>query len=325
MKIDTYQEVTDRIIAALEAGAKPWEARWTGNGAGSLQLPLRACGKHYRGINVLLLWSAMMEREFAGLHWFTFKQAQALGGAVRKGERGTRIVFFKSLDVSKENSAGVMEDRKIPMLRTYTVFNADQVDGLPADLAASPVIVPATAGPERDSEREAALRSSGAVIRETGTSAYYSPAADTVTMPDFERFHSAGGYLATLAHELCHWTGHKARLDRDQRGTFGSPDYAREELVAELGAAFVGARLGIVGEHIESHAAYMGSWIKALQNDKRAIFRAASAAQAAADMVLANAGEAASHAEPASIASEEAAPIEAAPIVARREQLALAF
>jgi antirestriction protein ArdC len=248
----------------------------------------------------------------------TFKQAIELGGSVRKGSKGTRIVFFKPLTV-EDRATG--EEKKIPMLRTYVVFNSDQIDGLPAKFASAPVIP--TAGLERNNEAEAALRSCGATIIEQGARAFYTPATDIVTMPDFERFTSASGYLATLAHELCHWTGHKTRLDR-----FGNNDrtsYAFEELVAEMGAAFVGSRLGIVGEHIENHSAYLASWLKALRDDKRAIFKAASLAQAAADMVLANAAPSNGpgiddSAEPAPIAERTPAPI-AAPV----RQSAFAF
>ena len=280
MKFDTYQDVTDAIIAQLEAGTRPWQMDWQG---GSLQMPHRVTGEEYRGINVLLLWSSAAQQGLTGRTWMTFNQAKQLGGSVRKGCKGTRIVFFKPLTV-RDTATG--EEKDIPMLRTYVVFNSDQIDNLPAKFASAPMI-PA-AGMERNREAETALRSSGATIVEQGARAFYTPATDIVTMPDFERFTSASGYLATLAHELCHWTGHRTRLDR-----FGNNDrtsYAFEELVAEMGAAFVGSRLGIVGEHIENHSAYLASWLKALRDDKRAIFKAASLAQAAADMVLANAG-----------------------------------
>lgn len=301
-KFDTYQEVTDRVIAAIESGDLPWRNGWDGQGA--LRQPLRANGVPYRGVNVLLLWMSAAAQGFAGQHWVTFKQAQACGAQVRKGEKATRIVFFKQLEV--EGEGGEDDTRRIPMLRSYNVFNSDQVDGLPESIATAPLV---DHGAMRDAEREAALRSCGAVINEGGTRAFYRLRTDEVTMPDFERFSDGQAWLATLAHELCHWTGHKSRLDRDMegQGEFGSPSYAREELVAELGAAFIGARLGIVGDHIESHAAYLQSWLKALKNDKRCIFRAASAAQAAADFVLANAGEVASNAKPASLEAAHAA------------------
>jgi antirestriction protein ArdC len=191
--------------------------------------------------------------------------------------------------VKRQDAAGNEVDAKIPMIRTYTVFNADQIEGLPERfIPAMPAPIAPTA---RSTPAELALLSSGAEVRHGGTRAYYSPGHDFVQMPEFERFEDGGAYLATLAHELCHWTGHKGRLDRSQANKFGSKDYAAEELVAEIGAAFVGARLGIVGEHIENHAAYVASWLKVLKDDKRAIFKAASAAQLAADLVLANAAD----------------------------------
>lgn len=295
-KFDTYQDVTDAIVTQLEAGTKPWVKRWNG---GSVHSPRRANGKHYRGINVLLLWASASAQGFTADRWLTFKQAIDLGGNVRKGEKGTRIVFFKTLDVTKQNAAGEDEARRIPLLRTYTVFNASQCEGLPARFYPAPVEL--VAGMERDQAAEAALRSCGAAIVEDGDGrAYYAPGPDHVHMPAFALFHTTGAYLATMAHELCHWTGNAARLDRKICNGFGSKDYAFEELVAEIGAAFVGARLGIVGEHIDNHAAYLASWLKALKDDKRAIFKAASLAQAAADLVLANAaiGEDADDGEP---------------------------
>lgn len=277
-KFDTYQDVTDAIIAQLEAGTKPWQKPWQG---GSLTMPRRITGQYYRGINVLLLWASATQQGLTGERWVTFNQAKAMGAKVRKGSKGTRIVFFKPLEV---RDAATGEDKKIPMLRTYVVFNSDQIEGLPAKYASAPIVP--VEGMERNRAAEEALRSSGAMIEEHGGAAYYTPATDIVTMPEFERFTSASNYLATLAHELCHWTGHKSRLDRFGANT--RTNYAFEELVAEMGAAFVGARLGIVGEHIENHSAYLASWLKALRNDKRMIFKAATLAQAAADMVLAN-------------------------------------
>lgn len=280
-KFDTYQSVTDAVIEALETGTKPWQREWQG---APFQMPHRANGTPYRGINVLLLWISADQFGHTGKHWMTFKQAKSLGGCVRKGQKGTRIVFFKQLEVDDRHGDDG-DTVKIPFARSYTVFNSAQIDGLPDEFAPADY-VPAQ-GIERDAWAEKALRSCGATIEERGAAAYYSPAADVVTMPEFERFASSSGYLATLAHELCHWTGHKTRLDRFGKNTRTS--YAMEELVAELGAAFVGSRLGIVGEHIDNHAAYLKGWLEALKGDKRAIFRAASLAQAAADMVLANA------------------------------------
>lgn len=284
---DVYGEVTATIIAALEAGAKPWARPWNQVAGGGLQL--RANGTEYRGINQLLLTLIAGARGFASPHWLTFKQAIDAGGAVRKGERSTEIVFYKSLTVEDRDApAGEERTKDIPMLRTYRVFNADQCDGLPARFAPAPLAI--VSSNERDERAEAALRSCGATIREGGDRAFFSPGHDFVQMPPFAAFKTTGGFLATLAHELTHWTGHKSRLDRTSWGAFGSKDYAREELVAEIGACFIMARLGITGEHIDNHAAYLASWLKCLREDSRAIFKAAAQAQLAADLVLANAG-----------------------------------
>lgn len=296
MKFDTYQEVTDAIAAKVESGALPWRCEWD---VGGFKMPHRVTGEGYRGINVVLLWMAAMERGLTGQTWMTFKQAIDFGGAVRKGEKGTRIVFFKTLQIEGQDAAGEDETRNIPMLRTYTVFNTDQIDGLAARFA--PAAIGTGPAPLRDAEKEAALRSCGAAIVEGGTRACYSIGEDVVHMPDFDRFHDVTGYLATLAHELCHWTGHKTRLDRFAAGRAAKDSYAFEELVAELGAAFIGARLGFAGDHFENHAAYLAGWLDIMKQDKRAIFKAASAAQDAADLVLANAGTAAEHAAPASL------------------------
>lgn len=288
--LDLYAEITGQIIAKLEAGTMPWRCEWAtaGGPLGFGPIPKRANGQHYRGINVLLLWMAAAERGFTAAQYMTFKQAQELGGAVRKGEHGSRIIFFKQLEVEATNiETGEDETAKIPMMRGYTVFNVEQIDGLPAEYYPAP-FVPAVQL-DRDHTAETALRSCGATIRESGDKAFYAPGPDIVNLPEFTRFESVGGYLATMAHELCHWTGHKSRLDRNMKGRFGSNDYAFEELVAEIGAAFVGGQLGIVGQHIDNHAAYLAHWLEVLGTDKRAIFKAASLAQAAADRVLENA------------------------------------
>lgn len=302
-KFDTYQDVTDAVLANLEAGTRPWKQDWQGS---AVQMPHRVTGDEYRGINVVLLWMSATAQGFGGRTWMTFKQAKELGGKVRKGSKGTRIVFFKKIEVKDREAAGDDETKRIPMLRTYTVFNSDQIDDLPEKYATPAPIVAAGPSMERDRAAEEALRSCGAEIIEAGSRAFYTPATDVVTMPDFERFASSSGYLATLAHELCHWTGHKTRLDR-----FGKNDrtsYAFEELVAELGAAFIGSRLGIVGEHIDNHSAYLAGWLKVLRDDKRAIFRAASLAQAAADMVLAQAAPIEEREEAAPVAAKTPAP-----------------
>lgn len=311
---DLYAEITATIAAKLEAGTLPWRCEWQRSGGSPFgPLPRRACGQTYRGINVLLLWMAGADRGFTASRWMTFKQAIELGGCVRKGETGTGIVFFKKLDVTATNAeTGEEESASVPMMRGYTVFNVEQIDGLPADYYPAPFV--AANQLERDHVAEATLRSCGATIREQGDKAFYAPGPDLVNLPEFARFESVGGYLATMAHELCHWTGHKSRLDRNMRGRFGSNDYAFEELVAEIGAAFIGGQLGIVGQHIDNHAAYLAHWIEVLAADKRAIFKAASLAQAAADRVL-------QHAD----AAPAPAPIIAAPVASQAPVAQLAM
>lgn len=287
MKTDLYETVTARVIAALEAGTKPWSRPW-GSVPGA-ELQLRSTGQEYRGINQLLLTLTAGASGYGSPYWLTFKQALDLGGNVRKGEKSTEIVFYKKLTVKDRDAAeGSDETKQIPMIRSYRVFNADQCDGLPARYRPAPLVL--VDSKARDEASEAALRSSGADIREGGNRAFYSPDTDHVQMPPFAAFASVGGYLATLAHELVHWTGPNKRLGRTFGRRFGDTDYAFEELVAELGSMFVCARLGVAGEHIDNHAAYLGSWLKKLRDDKRAIFKAAALAQTAADMVLANSG-----------------------------------
>jgi antirestriction protein ArdC len=308
-KPDLYQEITDRFITALEAGTRPWERDWLSCGE-----PLRSTGEAYRGINWALLSLASEARGYANPYWMTFKQALDLGGCVRKGEKATQVVFFKRLEISAESEGeGEAETAKIiPLLRSYSVFNVDQIDGLPAGKFTAPSIdLPAK---DRDMRAEAALRSTGASIAEDGGSrAYYDQVADAVHMPKFELFRSTGGFLATLAHELVHWTGATHRLDRKFGNRFGNSDYAFEELVAEIGASFVCARLGIAGEHFENHAAYVASWLKALRDDRKAIFKAAALAQAAADIVTGNSAPTVSKPQPVTKATSQ------------RPQLQLAF
>lgn len=305
---DIHAEITDRIIAALEAGTRPWSADWVRSGPA-----LRANGVEYRGINQLLLTLAGGAKGYASSHWMTFKQALDLGGSVRKGERSTMVVFFKQLEVESDDERDEEGRKVIPMLRSFNVFNVEQIDGLPAHFAPAPLHL--VADKQRDERAEAAIRSCGADIREGGGRACYVRDEDLVRLPEFERFHSVGGFLATMAHECIHWTGAPHRLDRVKGRTFGDTDYAFEELVAEIGAAFVCGRLRVAGEHFESHASYVASWLQALRNDKKMIFKAAALAQSAADMVLANASE-----------GEAAAPVrEAVRQAAPARQLALAI
>lgn len=273
---DVYQEVTDRIVSALEQGTAPWVRPWDKPVGG---FPRNgATGRHYHGINVFLLWMAADAAGYGSDEWFTYKQAQAQGAQVRKGERGSLVTFWKRLTVREEQRGGEETGaRFIPLLRHFIVFNRAQIDGLaPAE---------ATVAPRNEWERmegaDTFIRASGAKIREGGARACYVPALDEIRLPELSAFHNRESYYSTALHELAHWTGHPSRLARDFSGSFGTPDYAREELVAEMGAAFLCAALGISGQL--QHPEYIGSWLKKLREDKRAIFRAASQARQVAE------------------------------------------
>lgn len=278
-KRDIYQEITDQIIDCMERGTLPWHKDWSGN-TSALNLPKRANGEFYQGINVLLLWIAAEERGYTSDQWFTFKQAKAVGGNVRKGEKGTRIVFYSTFE--RENDQG--EDVKIPFLKSYTVFNAQQIENLPCDLTPDLFGDDDDTGPDAIAELEAFFVATGAVIINDGTNPCYRSGTDTIHMPRVGHFDTAHAYYGTLAHELIHWTGATKRLDRDMK-YHTTTGRAFEELIAELGSCFLTARIG--GEYnAENSAAYIASWLKALRDDKKFIFRAASAAQKATNFAL---------------------------------------
>jgi antirestriction protein ArdC len=285
MKQDIYQKVTDKIIADLEKGQLTWLKPWsTGNMDGRIVKPLRHNGMPYNGINVLMLWAASVEAGYVSPHWMTFKQAKELGANVRKGERGSLVVYANSITKTEEQDDGSEEERKIPFMKGYSVFNVDQIEGLPEQYYAKPELI--IDGVERIDHAEAFFASTGADVRHGGNRAFYSGGSDHVQMPAFESFRSPEAYYTTLAHELTHWTKHPKRLDREfGRKKWGDEGYAREELVAELGAAFLCADLGLAPEAGTDHAAYIQSWLKVLKEDKRAIFSAAAHAQRAADFL----------------------------------------
>jgi antirestriction protein ArdC len=281
---DVYSRITNQIIEALEQGVKPWTQPWNAaHAAGHVSRPLRHNGQPYAGINVLTLWASAMTAHYAAPIWMTFKQAIELGGHVRKGERGSPVVYANTISRTEADEAtGDEAERTIPFLKAYTVFNVEQIEGLPEHFHA---LVHTSRNPdERISEAEAFFAATRADIRHGGDCAYYSPALDYIQMPPFEAFRDAQAYYATLAHEATHWTRHTTRLDRDfGRKKFGDDGYAREELVAELGAAFLCADLGLRLEDRADHAAYIGHWLSVLKDDKRAVFAAAAHAQRAAD------------------------------------------
>jgi antirestriction protein ArdC len=296
VKKDLYQTVTDTIIKDLEFGIRPWMQPWiVGGEGGQLNRPLRANGEAYRGINVLMLWASAAENGFSSPTWMSFKQAQAMDAHVRKGERGTMVVYSGTLTRTELNEqTGEENERGIPFLKSYSVFNADQIEGLSAKLIGPPVTI--LASDQRIEQVDNFVAATGAEVRTGGTMAFYQPDLDLVQMPSFEAFREPERYYATLLHELTHWTRHKSRLDRSfGRERWGDEGYAAEELVAELGAAFLCADLQITPTVRKDHAAYIGNWLKVLKNDKRAIFTAASYAQNAADYltILQKQGEAA--------------------------------
>lgn len=289
VRFDVHQHVTDQIIKALEAGTKPWEQPWRSAG-GSLR-PLRFNGEPYRGINVVMLWGASQERGFSSPYWMTFQQALELGGCVRKGERGSKVVkagqsVFGDQDAPDTEGAGQGESDEAVRrwLKAYTVFNSEQIDGLPERYTVK--AAPPGPLPERLVAADAFFANIPAKVINSGDRAFYRISTDDIHMPPLDLFKDAEHHAATLAHELVHWTRHPSRLDRDfGRKAFGDEGYAKEECCAELGAAFVGAILSLRPSHIEDHAAYIGSWLKVLKDDKRFIFTAAGHAQRAVDLL----------------------------------------
>jgi antirestriction protein ArdC len=281
---DIYSRITNQIIAALEQGVKPWTQPWSAaHAAGHVSRPLRHNGQPYGGINVLTLWASAMSGSFSAPIWMTFRQAIELGGHVRKGEKGSPVVYANTITRAETDEAtGDDVERTVPFLKAYTVFNVEQIEGLPGHFYA---LAESSRNPdERIADAETYFAATRADIRHGGDSAYYSPALDYIQMPPFEAFRDAQAYYATLAHEATHWTRHATRLDRDfGRKRFGDDGYAREELVAELGAAFLCADLGLALEDRADHAAYIGHWLAVLKDDKRAVFTAAAHAQRAID------------------------------------------
>lgn len=281
-KQDLYTRITNRIIAELEAGTRPWLKPWNAeHAAGRITRPLRHNGIPYRGINVVTLWMTATARGYACPVWLTYRQALELGGQVRKGEHGELVVYANRITRTETGDQGEEIAREIPFLKGYTVFNAKQIDNLPPHFTApaAPTLDPVA----RIDHAESFFAGTGADIRHGGNQAYYVPSRDFVQIPPFETFRDAESYYATLAHECTHWTRHEKRLHRDfGRKRWGDEGYAAEELVAELGSAFLCADLGLTPEPRTDHASYIENWLRVLKNDKRAIFTAAGYAESAA-------------------------------------------
>lgn len=281
---DVYTRVTDKIIQDLELGVRTWLKPWSGdNATGRISMPLRHNGTPYRGINILLLWAESMAKGFTSARWMTFRQAQELGAHVRKGEHGSLVVFANTITRPDANDKGEEIEREIPFMKGYTVFNVEQIEGLPAgyrdkpEIKGEPLALIAAA--------EAFCARTGATVLHGGNRAFYAPARDVIQLPHPEAFRDAKSYAATKAHELTHWTSHPSRLDRKLGKRFGDDADAAEELIAELGAAFLCGTLGITPEARADHAAYLDHWLKVLKADKRAIFTAAAHTQKAVDFL----------------------------------------
>lgn len=280
-----YGDVTNRIIAELEAGRLPWVQPWD-KAKCPCTMPANAVSRRpYSGINVLILWSAAIEQGFASQRWLTFRQAMTAGGHVRRGEKGTVVCyadrFVPRAERDRAQEAG-SDARKIAFLKRFTVFNLDQCEDLTEALLAASIV---TSDPVLSiAEADRLIANTGADVRIGGPDAYYVPALDYVQVPPQAAYHEPIDWYRTVLHELGHWTGHATRLDRDQKGKFGSVPYGREELVAEMSCAFTCATLGIVPT--VRHADYIGAWLTLLKEDEKAIFRAASAASKAADFLL---------------------------------------
>jgi antirestriction protein ArdC len=294
-RANLYDEVTARIVAELEAGRFPWVQPWNSTACGAAcagpSLPRNAhTGRSYSGVNVLLLWGAVIANGYPSQSWLTFRQAQEAGGCVIKGERGQTVVYADRFKPEAEKARAAREGgeaKAVPFLKRFTVFNIAQCEGLRPGLALDPAPLP-----EREivPVAEEVIAASGVDFRIGGSKAFYVPSADFVSVPPQPAFFEQINYYRTCLHELTHATGHAKRLARDLTNGFGTKGYAREELVAELGSAFLCAALGIVPT--VRHADYIASWLEVLREDNRAIFRAASQASKAADWLMARHREA---------------------------------
>ena len=282
---DVYSRVTAKIVADLERGVRPWLQPWNAeHAAGRITRPLRANGQAYKGINVLMLWGDAQAKGFVCPIWMTYRQALELGGQVKKGEHGSLVVYADKITRTETADNGDEIEHEIPFMKGYTVFNCEQIENLPAHFYAT--AAPLAPAPARIAAAESFAANTGATIRSGGNRAYYSVTDDYVQMPPFECFRDAESFYATLWHEMTHWTRHASRLNREfGRERWGDAGYAAEELVAELGAAFLCADLGVTAEPRDDHSSYLASWLEVLKSDKRAIFTAAAHAQRATDFL----------------------------------------
>ena len=282
---DVYTRITGQIISSLEQGVRPWIQPWMAeHPAGPITRPLRYTGEPYSGINVLMLWASAAAQGFTAPIWMTFRQAGELNAHVRKGEKGSLVVYANAITKTESDRDGNEIERQIRFMRAYTVFNVEQIDGLVEIYYTRPEA--RYSGTKRIEHAEKFFANTGAVVRYGGNLAYYAVEADHIQMPAFEAFRDAEAFYATLAHETAHWSRHPSRLNRDFGGKiWGDEGYAREELVAELVSAFLAADLELTPEVRDDHASYISSWIEVLKGDPRAIFSAAAHAQRAVDFL----------------------------------------
>lgn len=291
MKTDLYDNITARILEQLDKGSVPWRKPWANYGTAAM--PRNAISKRpYSGVNVPLLWIERDDKGYRSNDWLTYKQAAEAGGNVRKGEKAAQVVFFKQVEITDKETGDL---KRIPLLRGFNVFNVDQCENLPLSFPEPKAINPDA----RNVEAEEFIRSTGATVTHGESRAYYSTAQDRVNLPLFEAFKGAEEYYSTAFHELTHWTGHKSRLDRTMGKRFGDHGYAVEELVAELGAAFLCAEFGFDNTNgsgcgtFENSAAYIDHWRKVIKADAKIFASAAAAASKAAsymrDLTLADA------------------------------------
>lgn len=291
VKKDYYQTITDKLVSALEkVSEENWVLPWSSNAAG---LPKRSTGELYSGINTLVLLTEQMEKGFSNANWFTFKQAQQLGAKVIKGEKGSPVVFYKSLKLDADGKPGTVDDKgnyineegkiSIPMLKGYTVFNAEQIEGLPEKYQTTPPVLNEI---ERNAAADDLIKSTGAKINHVaGSRAFYRPSTDEITLPLVEQFISKEAFYSTIFHELTHWTKGEHRTGRTKKA--GQQAYAFEELVAEIGTAFLCNKMQVSSkDQLNQNASYLKAWLAALKSDKKFIFKAAAEAQKAAEFIL---------------------------------------
>lgn len=282
-KSDIHQDITDRIVAAIEAGAGEFKMPWHADAA--RQIPQNiASGNNYRGINILALWVAQIDRGYDSNIWGTYRQWQSRNAQVRRGEKASQVVFYKDVRHEETTESGEVEQTKILVAKASFVFNANQVDGYAGPDA--PTLEDKTVVLEN---ADAFVQAIGATIEHGGSQAFYRSTTDTVHLPSRERFFGSNtstpteAYYSVLFHELTHWTAPESRLNRDLKNRFGSEAYAMEELIAEFGAAFLCGHMGIALEPRLDHAAYLSHWLEVIKSDKKALFTAASKASQAVE------------------------------------------